>query len=233
MPAYIFRATGSIDSNTDSSALSPGAPAGKAVGDLLLLTTINRTVSGESIAALSGWTHLNSADDVGVEIWGRIADGTATDTPSPDWTGSNDSCAWIEAFYGDVWDGGLGTIVAHQGSQNNNTDNTIVFDPLTVTTDNTMVFAAGRKSISTVSDAQTAITVTPEFTRTAHFPNTGAGNSVSGATAYWHQTTATSYDGDDWTCDGSSAFLGGSGVLLSLKTSAAASGNPWYYYAQQ
>lgn len=227
MAAYTFRAVGSIASNNDSSALSPGAPAGKATGDLLLLSTINRAATGAAIAAIAGWTALSNADlgaTNGVVVLGRIADGSATDTPSPDWTGTNDSAAWIEAYYGDVWTT-LSTIVAHTAeSAPNSSDNTIFLDPVTITTADTMVFCAGRKSISTVSDDQTAITVTPEFTRTGHFPNTSAGNNdISGASAYWQQTTAANYDGDDWTCDGSSVSLSSSSVILSLKTLAASS----------
>jgi hypothetical protein len=233
MASYTFRSVGSIASNTDSSALSPGAPAGKAVGDLLLLPTVNRTASGQSIASLSGWTDLTEGQDIGVELWARIADGTATDTPTVDWTGTNDSFAWIEAYHGDVYTD-LATIIAHSTAMTpNSTDNTIILDALTVSTADTMLYCCTRKSITTVSDDQTNIAVTPEWTRTGHFPNTGGGNAVSGASAYWQQTTGTNYDGDDWTCDGSSAVLGSSSIMVALKTSAASSGNPWYYYAQQ
>ena len=111
MASYTYRSTGSVATNTDGSALSPGAPAGKTNGDQLRLVAWQR--SNATLAAITGWTQLGAiAAAQSLEVWGRVADGTATDTPSPDWSGTGSCGSFIEAYSGDVYTD-LATLVAH------------------------------------------------------------------------------------------------------------------------
>lgn len=226
MPAYTYRATGTVSylSDTDSGDLTPGAPAGKASGDLLILTTIQRTVSQTLDTALTGWTLLHSKNDdtVSVFIYGRIADGTGTDTPSVSWTtgSTGDIAAWITAFYGDVHTT-LASIVVHSGEATpSNTVSVLALPGLTVTTDNTLLYAFTMRLKSATSDDTTTITASPEFTKSMQYIDPGNA-SMMFADGYWQQTTATSYDGDDWTRDGTDENLATYGVILSLQTNAA------------
>jgi len=223
MPAYTYRATGTVAQNSNSAALTPGAPAGKAVGDLLILYTGNRgnTVSVASLAP--GWTQIvadNDAQLPALEIWMRIADGSATDTPSPDWDGAQDSIAWIEAYHGDVYTD-LATIVAHTSGviQAGGQASDIPIPSLTITTHDTLVIAYGIKIKTATSDDATTISAGGGLTKRAQVIQTGT--ALMGASASAQQTTATNYDGSNFTRDGTDEAVSGEGVVLSLKTAAA------------
>lgn len=91
-----FRAAGTwaFTSNnvSASSSLAPGAPAGKAVGDLLILISESRSITATA-ATPAGWTIVSgfpkrSATTSGgtIYMWTRIADGTSADTPTVAWS---------------------------------------------------------------------------------------------------------------------------------------------------
>jgi hypothetical protein len=95
--APTFRAAGTTSftaSNVQNpSTLTPGAPAGKASGDLLLLVCESRSITA-TVATPTGWTLLTgfpvrsgTASGGTIYVFARIADGSGNDTPSPAWSG--------------------------------------------------------------------------------------------------------------------------------------------------
>jgi len=217
MAAYSFRAVGTIASNTNSAALTPGAPAGKQVGDLLLLYTGSR-LAGEAAASITGWTQLfadNNGTGPPMEIWARIADGSATDTPSPDWTGVGDSIAWIEAYSGDVYTD-LATIIAHIGvvSETGGQASDIPLSSLTITTDDTLVIAYGTKQKTATSNDCTTITAGGGLTKRAQVIQTGT--ALMGISASMQQTTATNYDGTNFTRNGTDETANATSIVIAL-----------------
>lgn len=220
--AYTFRAAGAIDYDTNAGTLTPGAPAGKSVGDLLILTTAQR-VTAQTVSAITGWTEIYNQNAAGnsLYVFCRIADGTATDTPSVVWTGTTaDMAARIFAFHGEVYTD-CATILAHTAAfENTNQASDLNVPSLTVTTDNTMLLAFSVRQKTTTSDDATAITAPANFTnRGTHIQN--GNNAMMLAVATWQQTTATSHGGANFTRDGTGESQPSSGVLLSLKTQAA------------
>ena len=135
MAAWTYQSSGTVAQNGNGAALVPGAPASVATGDLLLLCTGQLTSGAAGPGSITGWTLLKSFGYSGpaVDLWGRIADGGANDTPSPDWDGTNGSFAWIER-----WTGGgytdLATIVAHSATESGTSTSLMVpaFTPATV-----------------------------------------------------------------------------------------------------
>ena len=221
MPAYTLPPTvGSWASNTDSSALSVTAPASPS-GKLLLLVTANRAV-GVASASISGWSLLGS-DYVGggIEVWGRVGDGTATDSPTVDWSGTNDSAAVILAYAGDVYND-LSTIVAHSNVYSVSSINTLPLPGVSgASVNDCLVFAVGRKNKTSTSNDATTVSHASLNVR-AQFIGTGFDQAVGIADA--QQTTATNYDGTDFTINGTSESLTANGVVLYLRTAMASSG---------
>lgn len=95
--AVAFRAAGAWSFTPNNVAtpatLTPGAPAGKAVGDALVLVCESRSITA-TVATPSGWTLLTgypkrsaTASGGTIYVFTRVADGTASDTPSPVWSG--------------------------------------------------------------------------------------------------------------------------------------------------
>jgi hypothetical protein len=92
-----FRSAGAwsfVANNVPTPAsLAPGAPAGVAVGDLLVLVSESRSITATA-ATPTGWNLVTgfpkrSATSAGgtIYVWTRTADGTATDTPTVTWSG--------------------------------------------------------------------------------------------------------------------------------------------------
>jgi hypothetical protein len=87
-----FRAAGTVAASANNVAngafpTGPGAPAGKAVGDMLVLV-ISSTHNAFTVTTPTGWTLATSkasgtALGGKVFVYTRIADGTAADTPNP------------------------------------------------------------------------------------------------------------------------------------------------------
>lgn len=225
MPAYTFRSVGAIDYDTNVNPLTPGAPAGKAAGDLLLLYTVQRTAAQTLTSLAPDWVQLyfDNAVNFSIAIWARIADGAAADTPSPTWTGTTGDCAaFIEAYSGDVHTD-LATIIAHGGALEVGSDLSVLRLPtLTITTANTLVIAFTVKLKSATSDDCTTITAAGGLTKRLQHIRAGAAAMML-ASASAQQTTATNYDGSNFTRDGTDESLSSSGVVISLKTLSAPS----------
>ena len=117
MATPTFRASGtavfSANNVANPTALSPTAPAGRVVGDLLVCVTESRSRTA-TVATPSGWNLVSgfpkasgTASGGQIYLFTRIADGTASDNASISWSGvttgtNGDSCgarilAWQNA----------------------------------------------------------------------------------------------------------------------------------------
>jgi len=217
MGAYAFRSIGTTASSTTGGALSPGAPTGKEIGDLLILFT-GSLVSGTINDITSTWTSLFEDIDATTPsfyLYARIADGTASDTPTGiDWTGTDDCFAVIVCYEGDVYTD-LGTIVHNTAaSAGGGQASNIALSSLTITTDNTLVIAAGVKTKTATSNDTTTITANGGLTKRMQFISLGT--AIIACYADSQQTAATNYDGSDFTRDGTNQTTNHSSVVLSL-----------------
>lgn len=220
MAAYTFRSVGSLD--TGSGTLTPGAPSGKTSGDLLLLATATRA-STETLTTPSGWTLLadttSTANDC-CALFGRIADGSGSDTPTFDWSGSSTGAAQIAAFYGDVFTD-LANIVAHSavaGVTSNVSE--IPIPALTVTTDNCLLVAVGKKQKTSTTDGNSA--TPPSGINTELGESCPNGSSTHFVWGYTQQTTATSFSAGVWEQGPNNENLPYASLIVALKTAANA-----------
>lgn len=168
-PAFRAAGTTSFSSNNvaNPTTLTPGAPAGKAVGDDLVLVcaSISNTAT---VATPAGWTlHPSFPKRSGTASGGtfyvflRTADGTASDTPSPVWSGlttgtSGSSCsAVILAFTGasNVPDG-VSTVA------DDATDTTTTTIPATTTSQSGSLVVGMAIKIGDLSSTSTVATFT-------------------------------------------------------------------------
>lgn len=221
MAAWTYQSSGTpvYGASGANIDLSGSAPSGVTTGDLLLLFTGQRGTTAGAPSLTAGWTLLVTTGYSvagSAEIYGRIADGTAADAPSTiDWGGTAGAIAWIER-----WSGGgytdLATIVAHSAYDTGSAATLRLpeFTPATVA--NCLVVGFSIKN-NTATDA-TTISHTV-LTKRTQFVATSA-SRVHAASGSLQQTTATDYDGTDFTVDGSAETLSARGVLVYLKTSA-------------
>jgi hypothetical protein len=218
MPAYTLPpSVGSWASNTDSSALSVSAPASSS-GKLLVLVTANRA-GAQSIAALTGWKQAAAVTDNGsLEVWLRYGDGSATDSPSVDWSGTNDSAAVILAYAGDVYVD-VETIVAHANTYGVSSINTLPLPNFSgASVDNCLVLAVGRKNKTATSNDATTVSHSILNVR-AQFIGTNVDQAIG--VGDLQQTTATNYDGTDFTIDGTTESLSANGIVVYLRSASA------------
>jgi PASTA domain len=185
--SYAFRSVGAVATGT--GALSPGAPAGKQVGDLLLLSLESRD-NTQTAPGPSGWTLVSPTTPVGWNyLYARIADGTSADTPTGlTYTGSPHAQAQIAAFSGGGFS--LATIVTNSVSQNLPGGQTSILYSagLTITPSNCLVIAVGTKNKTATSNGTTINNLTG-FTKIDS--NVNAGTDISQWWGYQIQTTAT------------------------------------------
>lgn len=223
MAAYTFRSVGTLD--TGSGTLTPGAPSGKATGDLLLLATATRSGT-ETLTTPSGWTLLadttSTVNDT-CALYGRIADGSGSDTPTFDWSGSSTGAAQIAAFYGDVFTD-LANIVAHSavaGITSNASE--IPIPALTVTTDNCLLVAVGKKQKTSTTDGNSA--TPPSGIDTELGESCPNGSSTHFVWGYTQQTTATNFTAGVWEQGPNNENLPYASLIVALKTAAGGLGH--------
>lgn len=162
---------------------SPGAPAGVAVGDVLVLICDSRSITA-TVATPSGWTLVTgfpkrSATASGGTFYAftRTADGTASDTPSPVWSGlttgtSGDSSgAMILAFTG-ITETLDGTV---QASDLASQTGTSVIPAFTTATDGSIVVGLAMKLAE--SSGQTSV-VTGFTEATDDQTTSGTGHTI-------------------------------------------------------
>jgi len=218
MASYTYRATGTVASSSNGSPISPGAPAGQSNGDQLRLVTWQR--SAATVASIAGWMQLGAISaSQSLEVWGRIADGTADDSPSVDWSGTGVCGAFIEAYYGDVYTT-MASLVAHSasGSANATALSLPAFTGGSVA--DCEIYAVSRKN-NTVVDA-TTISHSSLTVRTQIVSTIASRSHV--ATGTLQQSAYADYDGTDFTIDGTAETLTSNGLVLYLRTAEQASG---------
>lgn len=223
MPAYTFVGAGTAVGNSDSSALNPTKHGSTVPGNLMLGVTASFN-DDPAISTPTGWTLL-FIDTGGVgpklAIYGRIADGGANDAPTFDWGGAADSMAVILSYGGDVYTD-LATIVAHQNTEEQNSGLLQMRVPdLTITTDNTLLFAVSVKNKTATSDDAANITHAQLTVRVQFFQT---GTALQVGVGDLQQTTAANYDGTNFFRDGTGEVSANNGVMLALKTAAASGG---------
>jgi hypothetical protein len=217
--SYAFRSVGAVAEGT--GALSPGAPAGVVVGDLLLLSLVSRDNS-QTLSAPNpptGWTLVSPTSPVGWNyLFARIADGTASDTPTGlDYTGGPHAQAQIAAFSGGGFS--LASIVTNSVSQNlPGSQVSILYSAgLTITPANCLVIAVGTKNKTSTSDG-TTINALTGFTKIDS--NVNAGTDISQWWGYQIQTTATNIAASlTQTLTGTTETLQYTSLLVALQSS--------------
>ncbi len=222
MPAYSFRAAGTVAHNSDASALSPGAPAGTAIGDLLMLFTGHyNSNSGAELPTLpEGWVNppmCKRTTATGLLVFFRVADGSALDTPTIDWTGAVDTFAWIEAYSGDVYQGDLrGIVVALASDTPTTTAPSCAATP--VNKDNCLLVCFSAKRKTATSDNATTVTAPASQSLVLRQSLIQSGTALVAATASVQQTTQTDYDGTDFTMNGTAESLGTANLTFFVRT---------------
>lgn len=145
--AATFVAAGTASAVVNTSA-TPGAPAGKAVGDnLILFAGVSDTAL--SIDDISGWSRLGGGLGSHADIFTREADGTAADTPTVTVTGigaGDTLIAQIAAFRGLVDTNAEAGLSGLSASQTNGSAQNIAFPGVTVSHDCCMVLLFADKS---------------------------------------------------------------------------------------
>lgn len=216
--SYAFRSVGAVA--VGNGSLNPGAPAGAAVGDLLLLSLVGRD-NGQTAPAPTGWTLISPASPVGWNyLYARIADGTGLDTPSGLlYTGTTRSQAQISAFSGGGFP--LGSIVTNSVSQYlPGTQTTIRYDAgLTITPANCLVIAVGTKN-KTVTSNGTTINSLAGFTQIDS--NVETGTDISQWWGYQIQTTPTNIAASlSQTLTGTTETLQYTSLLVALQSASS------------
>lgn len=215
MASWTFQSAGTVATSTSGAVLSPGAPSGVAVGNLLLLYTGQRTSGAAGPGTITGWTLLKSLGYGGaaLDLWGRIATGSG-DTPTVDWDGTNFCFAWIERRSGGGYTD-LTSIVAHSvtGSGTATSMQLPAFTP--ASTDNCHVIGFASKN-NTATDATTVSHAV--LTKRTQLVST-TGGRLHAASGDLQQTTAADYAGADFTLDGTSESLSSRGMIVYLRTS--------------
>lgn len=219
MSAYTFRAAGSW-----SASGSPGGPSGVVAGDLLLMYASARLSSETINAAPSGWTLLfdtSTTDHEQLAIFGRIATADASDTVSAHdfWSGTSYNAAQIAAFYGDVFSGGLGSIVAHSVAQGSTSSTAnLPTAALTISTADTLVIGAGIKQKTLTSNGASFTDPAWMTSRIGFVSSNGtASHCVWG---YVQQSTAANISADTWT-QSVAESLNYASLVISLQTASA------------
>lgn len=212
---YVFRSAGTIGSAGD-----PGAPAGKASGDLCLTATVARVSTETLNAAPTGWTLLfdsSSTTKDQLALFGRIATGDVADDLSYDfWSGTSANRTQMACFHTSVYTD-LATIVAHSVAQGANTNTAnIPHAALTVTTANTLVIGVGVKQKTLASDGATL--TDPAWIDARIGQQTGTGSSLIFVWNYDIQTTATNIASGQWT-QSIAESLDYATIIVSLKSS--------------
>lgn len=216
MSAYTLRSVGSW-----STTGSPGDPAGKTAGDLLLMFASARLSTETLNAAPAGWTLLldtSTATKEQLALFGRIATGDANDSVSAHdfWSGTSYNLSQIAAFSGDVWAGGLGSIIAHSvvAGSDNNTAN-LPHSALTISTAGCLVLVLGTKQKTVASDG--ASLTDPAWIGSRLGFRNDNGSTAFSVWGYVQQTTAANISAGSW-AQSIAESLHYASMVVALKT---------------
>ena len=210
-------AVSAVVSNTDGSALNAGQATGTTAGDLLIGYSGQRQTV--KTASQSWGTQIGFRDtNASMGIYCRIATGSGDDFQI-DWSGTNNSYAWVERYSGTVYTD-CATIVVHTANGGTSGSTALAMPAVaSVSTANTLVVGLGMKNkTATSNDAATISTAATSFTKSQQY--VGTNTNVVAASGYWIQTTATDFDGTDWTVDGTAESGASQGIVLYLQPGA-------------
>lgn len=212
MAAWTFRGAGTVVVSTSGAALTPTVT--HSIGDLLILHTAQRA-GAETVGAMTGWTQLGYTNANGsLEVWGRIADGSALDGPTVDWSGTTNCDAWLEAYYGGNFTD-LDEIAVAFNAFTVSSSSNLVVPSLTVPQADCLIIAASRKSKTGTSNNNT-FTAPGSFTERQEYVYSGTGNAHCSAS--WQQTTATNVSQASWGISGTAEALASNGLIVALAT---------------
>lgn len=186
---YTFVAAG-----TGSTSGSPGQPAGKSAGDLLLCATGARSSSETLNTAPTGWTHLGSVNRIGV--YGRIATNDSNDNISSHdfWSGTSSTYSQIACFTGDVYTDLSSIVVVSNSGSGESVDLPNV--SLTPTMDNNIIIGIGAKQKTTTSNGATL--TSPSGLSNRIGLSWANGSTIGFVWDYTIQTTATAISASVW-----------------------------------
>ena len=218
MGAYTFRGSGTVVFSTSGADLTPTVTHSS--GDRLVLHTAQRA-GAESVSAITGWDQCGSTNTNGsLEVWTRVADGTALDDPTVNWSGTTFCDAWIEAYYGDV-ETSFASLIAASNSYTVSSSGDLTVPSLTVPEANCLIIVSSRKNKTSASNDNT-FTAPGSFTERKEYVYAGTGNAH--ASASWQQTTAANVSATTWTRSGTVELLASNSLIFAFRTSADTSG---------
>ncbi len=233
----VFRSAGAWNFTANSvptgPTLTPGAPAGVAVGDGLILISETRNITATATTP-SGWNlvsgfPMRSAVSNGgtIYVWTRIADGTGADTPSVVWSGlsggtSGDATGAGILCYQNMSETLDGTAVKFDTSGSS----TVTIATYTTGTDKSLVIGIATKFSE--SAGQTA-TITNFTERAENSTTSGIGHLIEVADLVQSPAGATGTAVVTWSNTGAArelcatiAFLSTGGVTRAISGTIAA-----------
>lgn len=225
---YTFVAAGAQDSTG-----SPGQPAGKSVGDLLLCYAAARLNSETLNAPPSNgglsWTLL--ANEGSLALYGKFAEDTDTSSGSKDAIVSHDfhsgtslSRSQIACFSGDVWDGLITEIVhASFGTTFGSGTADIPNIAATATIDQQLAIGMGKKAKTTTSNGATL--TSPSGLSNRIGDSWLNGTNLGYVWDYTQQTTASAIGASVWDQSVEENNYGAS-LIVFLKTASASASIP-------
>ena len=231
MAVPTFRAAGSwaftANNVPASPSLAPGAPSGVAVGDLLILVSGSRSITATATTP-TGWNLVTgfpkrsaTASGGSVYVWTRTADGTATDTPTVNWSGctsgtSGDSTGAGILAYQNATETLDGTVAASDLAAQTSTSTIPAF---TTATDNSLVIGIAMKLLESSGQTSTVATFTE---RADNSTTSGTGHIIEVCELIKSPAGSSGTAAVTWSATTSARALA---VSLGLKAVAAVDGN--------
>lgn len=221
MSGYTLNNAGAVVVGT--GALSPTCT--RAAGNLLLLNIIQRDNTETLTTTPSGFTLLSPQTNVGWNyLYGRIADGSATDLPTVQYSSTGKAKAAMASFSGSVYKDLNSIVHAAIDKHTPATQTSILYDALTIALGNCLVICVGSKNKTATSDG-TTVNDLAGTTRLAR--DTQNGNDISLWWGYVQQTAATNMASATQTLTGTTETLQYTSLYIALKS--ASPGAVLYY----
>lgn len=201
--AIAFGSVGTA-AHANNASVTPGAPASRAAGDLLLMPAAIRTTSG-LVTEPSGYSTLWTSGNV--KVFARIATNTAADLPTVSFTGGaagDDTSAQIARFTGLF--SNVSSLLVNSVSATNGSAQDIAVPGIKARWDNCLGLYIGWKQ-----DDYTSVTSPGTEISEA---STVTGNDQSFVWSYVIQTTAALINASTFTVTGGAAAVSKAGVLL-------------------
>lgn len=203
-PTFVAAGTASTGAN---GPRTPGAPAGIAAGDLVLIFASTRNSGTGTVDTPANWRSLLEFGNC--KLLGRIYDGVWS-MPTVTYTGgavNEDTIAQSCAFRGMGYD--LSKIVVNSASRLNGSAQDIAAPNMTVRQDQCVILALGWKQ-----DDYTSVAAISGYTEIQEASSI-AGNDASQIWDYLIQTTQTDQDPKSFTVTGGAAAIS-RGALIAL-----------------